>query len=196
MKAVYMFKVYLWRSHPSFIGLINWTWLRHQMETSSALLAVCAGNSPVPVNSPHKGPWRGALMFSLICVWINGWANNRKAGDLRRYRAHYDVIVMRQHTIRPMKYTRGYVVFKFGVVLSVIRGVFLLNEKSYSTPCYAILYQFMLSFLTHHECMTFEMTYIDYRWYESYRKNTPRQAVVIEFEYEYILYILSRVNLI
>ena len=36
----------------------------------------------------------GALMFSLICVWINGWVNNREAGDLRRYRAHYDVIVM------------------------------------------------------------------------------------------------------
>ena len=33
-------------------------------------------------------------MFSLICVWINGWVNNREAGDLRRYRAHYDVIVM------------------------------------------------------------------------------------------------------
>ena len=33
-------------------------------------------------------------MFSLICVCINGWVNNRKAGDLRRYRAHYDVIVM------------------------------------------------------------------------------------------------------
>ena len=47
-----------------------------------------------PVNSPHKGQWRGALMFSLICVWINGWVNNRKAGDLRRYRAHYDVTVM------------------------------------------------------------------------------------------------------
>ena len=47
-----------------------------------------------PVNSPHKGQWRGALMFSLICVWINGWENNREAGDLRRYRAHYDVIVM------------------------------------------------------------------------------------------------------
>ena len=43
-----------------------------------------------PVNSPHKGQWRGALMFSLICVWIN----NREAGDLRCYRAHYDVIVM------------------------------------------------------------------------------------------------------
>ena len=48
-----------------------------------------------PVNSPHKGQWRGALMFSLICVWIHDWVNNRDAGDLRRYRAHYDVIVMR-----------------------------------------------------------------------------------------------------
>ena len=47
-----------------------------------------------PVNSPHKGQWRGALMFSLICVWINDRVNNRKAGDLRRHRAHYDVIVM------------------------------------------------------------------------------------------------------
>ena len=47
-----------------------------------------------PVNSPHKGQWRGALMFSLKCVWINGWVNNREAGDLRRYHAHYDVTVM------------------------------------------------------------------------------------------------------
>ena len=47
-----------------------------------------------PVNSPHKGQWRGALMFTLICTRINGWVNNREAGDLRRYRAHYDVIVM------------------------------------------------------------------------------------------------------
>ena len=47
-----------------------------------------------PVNSPHKGQGRGALMFSLICVWINGCVNNREAGDLRRYRAHNDVTVM------------------------------------------------------------------------------------------------------
>ena len=47
-----------------------------------------------PVNSPHKGQWHGALMFSLICVWLNGWVNNREAGDLRRCRAHYDVTVM------------------------------------------------------------------------------------------------------
>ena len=47
-----------------------------------------------PVNSPHKGQWHGALMFSLICVWINYWVNNGEAGDLRRYRVHCDVIVM------------------------------------------------------------------------------------------------------
>ena len=48
-----------------------------------------------PVNSPHKGQWRGALMFPLVCVWINDWVNNRGAGDLKRHRAHYDVTVMR-----------------------------------------------------------------------------------------------------
>ena len=47
-----------------------------------------------PVNSPHKGQWHEALTFSLICARINGWVNNREAGDLRRHRAHYDVIVM------------------------------------------------------------------------------------------------------
>ena len=33
-------------------------------------------------------------MFCLICAWINGWVNNREAGDLRRLRAQYDVILM------------------------------------------------------------------------------------------------------
>ena len=47
-----------------------------------------------PLNSSHKGQWRGALMFSLICAWMNGSVNNREAGDLRRHRAHYDIIVM------------------------------------------------------------------------------------------------------
>ena len=46
-----------------------------------------------PVNSTHKGRWRGALMFSLTCASINGWVNNCEAGDLRRYRANYDVNV-------------------------------------------------------------------------------------------------------
>ena len=74
----------------------NWSaaWRRHQMETFSEILDICAGNRRSSVNSPHKGLWRGALMFSLICAWIKGWVNNGEAGDLRRHRAHYGVIVM------------------------------------------------------------------------------------------------------
>ena len=47
-----------------------------------------------PVNSPHKGQWRGALMFTLICGRINGWVNNCEAGDFTRNPAHYHVIIM------------------------------------------------------------------------------------------------------
>ena len=47
-----------------------------------------------PVNSPHIGQGRGALVYSLICVGTNAWVNNGDAADLRRHRAHYDVIVM------------------------------------------------------------------------------------------------------
>ena len=55
------------------------------------------------MNSPHKGQWRGALVFSLICTWKNGWVNNREADDLRRYHTHYDVIVMIQMSgIKPL----------------------------------------------------------------------------------------------
>ena len=69
----------------------NVSWWPHQMENFPRYW-------PFVVNSPHKGQWRGALMFSLICDWINGWINNREAGDLRCHRAHYDVIVMMNHT--------------------------------------------------------------------------------------------------
>ena len=48
----------------------------------------------ITVNYPHKGQWRGALMFSFICARTNGWVNNRETGDLRRHRAHYEIIVM------------------------------------------------------------------------------------------------------
>ena len=69
-------------------------WWRHKMEIFSVLLVLCAGNHRSPVNSPHKGQWRGALMFSLIYAWINGWVNNHETGDLRCHHTHYDVTVM------------------------------------------------------------------------------------------------------
>ena len=46
------------------------------------------------MTSLPKGQWRGALMFSSICAWINNWWSNGDAGDLRHNRAHYDATVM------------------------------------------------------------------------------------------------------
>ena len=64
------------------------------MEIFSALLAICVGNSPVTGEFPVQGQGCEALMFSLICAWINGWVNYGEAGDLRRNHARYDVIVI------------------------------------------------------------------------------------------------------
>ena len=58
------------------------------METFSALLAICAGNSPVPGEFPAQRP------VTRSFLWINDWVNTREAGDLRRYLAHYDVTVI------------------------------------------------------------------------------------------------------
>ena len=70
------------------------TWQRYQMEAFSALLVLCAGNSPVTGEFPAQRPVRRSFDVSLIYAWINSWVNNREAGDLRRHRANYDVMVM------------------------------------------------------------------------------------------------------
>ena len=72
----------------------NPPWWRHQMEMFPCYWPFVRGIHRSPVNSPHKGQWRGALMFTLIYARINGWVNKREAGDLGRNRAHCDVIVM------------------------------------------------------------------------------------------------------
>ena len=93
------------------VGLLT-TWWRHQMETFSALLAFCAGNSPVPVNSPHKGQWRGALMFSLICVWIN---------ELHVPDFKLDI------TLTTFEYR-----FATSMIDKIVRALFFLSEKAYN----------------------------------------------------------------
>ena len=79
-------------------------WWRHEMKTLPRYWPSVRGIHRSPVNSPHKGQWRGALMFSLICARTNGWANHRHAGDLRRHLIHNDVTVMSGYTSTFLQY--------------------------------------------------------------------------------------------
>ena len=74
---------YIWRS-----------WWRHQMENFPRNCHFVRGILRLPVNFPHKGQWRGTLVFSLICGWTNGCANGRDSGNLEPHLAHYDVALM------------------------------------------------------------------------------------------------------
>ena len=64
------------------------------METFSALLAICAGDSPVTGGFPEQKPVTQSFDVFFDLRLINNWVNNGEAGDLRRHRAHYDVTVM------------------------------------------------------------------------------------------------------
>ena len=78
--------------YESYVKLLAW-W-RHEVQIFPCYWPFVRGNHLSPVNSQHKGQWRGALMFSLILTWTNGWVSNRDAGNLRRHCAHYGVTVM------------------------------------------------------------------------------------------------------
>ena len=119
----------------------TWTaWWRHQMATFSASLAICAGIHRSPVNSPHKGQWRGALIFFLIYVWINGWVNNREAGDLRRHRGHYDVYICESRSVHLhidglVQEKRNANVLAMELRLSCIKPSICRSAFNYSNKC-------------------------------------------------------------
>ena len=69
-------------------------WWRHQMETLSALLVICTGNSPVTGEFPAQRPMTLSFDVFFDLPWINRWANNRESGDLIHHRAHYGVAIM------------------------------------------------------------------------------------------------------
>ena len=81
-------------AQPTKILYASFTWWRHQMETFSALLALSAGNSPVAGEFPAQRPVTRNFDVLFDLRWVNGWVNNREAGELRCHRAHYDVIEM------------------------------------------------------------------------------------------------------
>ena len=75
----------------SAFTLLGHAWWRYQIEAFPLYWPFVRGIHRSPVDPPHKGHWRGSLMFSLISAGTNGWANTRDAGGLRRHRAHCDV---------------------------------------------------------------------------------------------------------
>ena len=83
------------------------------------------------VNSPHKGQWCGALMFSLICARIIGWVNNDEAGDFRCHGAHYDVTVMLQKQTQYLGLLRV-VHYK---ALTSLSFIFALNSEWHCLYC-------------------------------------------------------------
>ena len=106
------------------------------------------------MNSPHKGQWRGALMFSLICVWINDWVNNREVGDLRRYRAHYDVTVMihrKEHQTDGFTHSRCFNTWlALGISfinITIHVGFVILSLKPH--PCWLFLFYIRLESVLH-----------------------------------------------
>ena len=76
-----------WQNNTGHDDIITWKHFPHYW-------TFVQGIHWSPVNSPHKGQWCRALMFSLIWVWINAWVNNCKAGDLRYHHTHHDTTVM------------------------------------------------------------------------------------------------------
>ena len=101
------------------------SWRRHQMETFSALLALCAGNSLVSGEFPSQRPVTQSFDLRLNKRLSK---NNRDAGDLRRHRAHYDVIVMWIPALIPLRLSSNSKVFKYQ------NAYFLVSENDFLIP--------------------------------------------------------------
>ena len=102
------------------------------------------------MNSPHKGQWHGALLFPLICVWINDWVNNREAGNLRRFRAHYDVIIMLDGN-RIMREHKIVFFYEYGLHRLVIGYIFFQLWQLGEVTVYGKSNTVTLSSLYHHK---------------------------------------------
>ena len=126
-------KIYLWLSALA--------WWRHQMETFPALLAICAGNSPVNGEFPAQRPVMQSFdVFFDLCL-NKGWVNNREAGDLIHHSAHYDVIAMENHNHQCWR-MQQHVSSRIYCVLSVVmdraklyRPFYTYNINIYSQLC-------------------------------------------------------------
>ena len=69
-------------------------WRRHQMKIFSALLALCAGNSPVTGEPPSQRPVTRSFAVSFDLRLNKHSSKQAKGCCLRRHRAHYDITVL------------------------------------------------------------------------------------------------------
>ena len=115
------------------------------METFSALLSICAGNSPVTGEFPAKGPVTRSNDVFLIRAWINGWVNNGEAGDLRRHGTHYDVIVMvgdykiERHFINMRTYQQATHTSLFGIITNQAMVEYYDDKASQTTKLFVTI---------------------------------------------------------
>ena len=111
------------------------SWWRLQMETFSALLALCAGNSPVTCEFAAQRP-----VTRSFGVFFDLRLNKRlsEAGELRCQLAHYDVIVMipwRHHIIISQPQAHWYLT-KHGRWSHTISWITFSWNHTYSMPMY------------------------------------------------------------
>ena len=91
-------------------------WWRHQIETFPRHWPFVRGIHRSPMDSPHKGQWSRAEIFPLIPARISGRANSRSAGDFRRHRIYYGVIVMIYKPFRVSAFSRfKYLIYYYGI---------------------------------------------------------------------------------
>ena len=96
------FVVILDNSCETAVWAVNFdAWWRHQMETFSALLAICAGNSPVPGEFPAQRPVTRSfdVFFDLrpnkrLCKQPWGWWFETLSWSLWRHRNDSITVVL------------------------------------------------------------------------------------------------------
>ena len=128
------------------------TWWRHQMETFSALLAICAGNSPVPGEFPAQRPVTRSfdVFFHLR---LNKRSSKQSQGWLRRYRAHNDVTV----TTYYIWFGKVYLTVIYTVHFYVLRLYFKYVTSLHSNG--VIAFRLIKRFLTMSKCPMIQLTW-------------------------------------
>ena len=67
---------FLWKHEFGTLLSSQISWWCLVLGVLSTLIALCADNSLLLVDSPHKGPVMCSLMFSLLLAWASCWTHD------------------------------------------------------------------------------------------------------------------------